>query len=135
MENEDQRKKWREQKQAYRKSRREYILICSNDEAQILEKYANEKQMSVTEFIKSYLKKYKTDNEYVLPNDDVLKNLIIEIRRIGNNLNQVARYVNANKTISENDFQIIENRLSELEKIIVNALTNPSECDHQINSD
>jgi hypothetical protein len=134
-ENADKRKLWREQKQAYRKNRKEYTIIFSLDEAKQVEGYAREKQMSVIEFIKAYIKKYKNDGAYILPKDEVLKNLIIEIRRVGNNINQIARYINTNKHINENDLKILEDRLSKLEKIIVGALTNPLKRDHQINSD
>lgn len=133
--NSDKRKLWREQKQAYRKSRKEFTVIFSLEEAKQIEAYAAEKQMSVIEFIKSYVKTYKTDSEYILPKNAELKNLILEIRRIGNNINQIARYINTNKRINENDLKILEDRLSQLENIIVDALTNPLKRDHQINSD
>jgi len=135
MGSEDKRKQWREQKQAYRKSRQEHTLIFSESEARQIESYASEKRMSVTEFIKALIKAYKRDSAYILPKDSTLKDLIIELRRVGTNINQIARYVNTNKSISEREIQHLQDSLSEMERVIIDTLLNPIKRDHQTHTD
>lgn len=126
MENEeDKRKIWREQKQAYRKNRKEYILILSPEQALIVEAMAKEKQMSVQEFIKELLKTTESSNGYVVPNDSQLKNLVLEIRKIGSNVNQITKYINTAKNVSVHDIQRLKERLTQLEYLIIRALTTP----------
>ena len=125
----DKQKLWREQKQAYRKTRKEYTLVFSSEYAVQLEEFAKEKSMQVPEFIKSLLKAYQNDTEYIFPKENELKTLILEMRKIGNNINQIARYINTNKVISINDFKMLQDRLSELEKIITAVFNNPPKKD------
>ena len=47
MDDAEKRQLWREQKQAYRKNRKEYILILTPEQSLKVEELANEKQMSV----------------------------------------------------------------------------------------
>lgn len=121
----DKQKLWREQKRVYRKSRKEYTLIMSLDEAKRFEGFANEKNMQLLEFIKSLLKAYQNNTEYILPKENMLKELILEMRKIGNNINQMARIINTNKTVGVYEIQHLQDRLSELEKVIVTSLINP----------
>lgn len=121
----EKQKLWREQKQAYRKSRKEYALILGLNESKILEDYAKNKNMSATEFMKALIKAYQNNTEYILPKENMLRELIIEMRRIGNNINQIARFINTNKVLSLHDFKMLEKHLSRLEKQIATALTNP----------
>lgn len=123
--NSDKRKVWRELKQAYRKNRKEYTLVFSTEYAVQLEILAKEKGMPVPEFIRSLLKAYQNDTGYILPKENELKALILEMRKIGNNINQIARYINTNKTISIHDFKTLQDRLTDLEKLIVSSLTYP----------
>ncbi len=122
----DKRKVWRELKREYRKNRKEYTLVFSSEYAFQLESLAKEKGMLVPEFIRSLLKAYQNDTGYILPKENELKTLILEMRKVGNNINQIARYINTNKAISINEFQTLQDRLSDLEKLIVTSLTYPS---------
>lgn len=122
----DKQKLWREQKQAYRKTRKEYTLVFSIEDADQLEEFAKEKGMLVTEFIKSMIKAYQNDSDYILPKENELKTLILEMRKIGNNINQIARYINTNKSISLIDIQQLQDRLIDLEKLITTTLCNPA---------
>ncbi len=123
--NSDKRKAWREQKQAYRKNRKEYILILTPDQALKVEMIAKEKQMSVQEFIKELIKATETTNGYVVPKDSQLKTLVLEIRKIGSNINQITKHINTNKYVSIYDIQRLKERLSQLENIIISSLSMP----------
>lgn len=123
--NSDKRQLWRAQKQAYRKNRKEYTLILPLDGAKLLEDFSSEKRMNPTEFIKALLGTYQNDTHYILPNETILKDLILEIRKIGNNINQIARFININKAISIYEFRKLQDCLAELESRIDFTLTNP----------
>ena len=125
----EKQKLWREQKQAYRKNRKEYTLTLSLEESTQLEGFATVKNMQVLEFIKSLLKAYQNNTGYILPKDNTLKELVIEIRKIGNNINQITRFINTNKRISESDIKMLQELLSQLEQIIVHTMTNPTKKD------
>lgn len=126
MENEaDKRKLWREQKQAYRKNRKEYILILTPEQALKLEALSVEKQMSVQEYIKELIIATETSNGYIVPKDSQLKNLVLEIRKIGSNVNQITKYINTAKNVSVYDILRLKERLTQLEHLIISSLSTP----------
>ena len=125
MDDAEKRQLWREQKQAYRKNRKEYILILTPEQSLKVEELAIEKQMSVQEYLKALLKANSEGNGYVVPKDNELKYLVLEIRKIGSNVNQIVRHINTVKAISVHDIQRLKERLLELEHLILNSLTNP----------
>jgi len=123
--NEKQKALWREQKRIYRQKRKEYSLILTNHEAAELKKFAQQKKMKVPAFLKSLIKAYSKKTEYILPDDNTLQNLILEMRKIGTNINQMAKYVNTNKTISKSEMDGFRVKLDDLEHLIVSKLTQP----------
>lgn len=122
---EKQKALWREQKRIYRQSKKEYSLLLTISEANELQQFAKQKNMKVPTFLKSLIKAYSKNTEYVLPDDNTLQNLILEIRKIGTNINQTAKYVNTNKTISKGDIDALRSKLHNLETLIVSKLTQP----------
>lgn len=125
MDNADKRQLWREQKQAYRKNRKEYILILTHEESLKAEELANEKRMSVQEYLKALLKVNSEGNGYVVPKENEINLLILEIRKIGSNVNQIVKHINTVKAISIYDIQRLKERLAQLEHLVINSLTNP----------
>lgn len=123
--NEKQKALWREQKRIYRRKRKEYSLILTMHEAIELKKFADQKKMKVPAFLKSLIKAYSKKTEYILPDDNTLQNLILEMRKIGTNINQMAKYVNTNKTISKSEMEGFRVKLDDLEHLIVSKLTQP----------
>lgn len=123
--NEKQKALWREQKRIYRQKRKEYSLILTMHEAKELKKFAQQKKMKVPAFLKSLIKAYSKKTEYILPDDNTLQNLILEMRKIGTNINQTAKYVNSNKSISQREMDAFRVKLDELEYLIVSKLTQP----------
>lgn len=122
---EKQKALWREQKRIYRQSKKEYSLLLTISEADELQQFAKQKNMKVPTFLKSLIKAYTKNTEYILPDDNTLQNLILEIRKIGTNINQTAKYVNTNKTISQGEMDTFRSRLHDLENLIVSTLTQP----------
>ena len=123
--NEQLKQLWREQKQLYRQNRKEYCLIFSKAEDAQLKEFAKVKKMRVPVFIKSLIKTYGKNSDYILPDDNTLQSLILEIRKIGTNINQTTKYVNTNKTISQTEFKALRSKLIELESLIISKLQNP----------
>jgi hypothetical protein len=126
----DKREQWRLQKQAYRKRMKEYTLIFSAEYAVKIEKYAMDKGMNVTEYFKALIGAQELETGYIVPKNSHLQDLILEIRRIGNNINQLVRYCNTNKVVSMNEISYLKQKLDELEKCIAVSLTKPQKSDH-----
>ena len=122
---EKQKALWREQKRIYRQNKKEFSLLLTTSEADELQQFAKQKNMKVPTFLKSLIKAYSKNTEYIVPDDNTLQNLILEIRKIGTNINQTAKYVNTNKTISKGDIDAFRAKLQELEYLIVSKLTQP----------
>lgn len=125
MDSAEKRQLWREQKQAYRKNRKEYILILTPEQSLKVEELANEKQMGVQEYIKELLKANSEGNGYVVPKDSEIKYLVLEIRKIGSNINQIVKHINTVKAVSMYDIQRLKERLTQLEHLVISSLTNP----------
>lgn len=66
--------------------------------------------------------------EYIVPDQDAIRQLELGIRRIGNNLNQIARKANT-VGIEPSDLDAIREHLATLEHEVSTALRNPSERD------
>ena len=62
---------------------------------------------------------------YVLPDKQQLHNLEIGFRRIGNNINQVARICNARQEARYNDVVVLQQQLIALEKLVTSYLIQP----------
>lgn len=123
--NEKQKTLWREQKRIYRQKRKAYSVILTLEEATALKKFAQQKKMKVPTFLKSLIKAYSKKTEYILPDDNTLQNLILEMRKIGTNINQTAKYVNSNKSISQRELDAFRAQLDDLEHLIISKLTQP----------
>ena len=67
------------------------------------------------------------DRRYIVPEPDVVRNLELGIRKIGLNLNQIARHVNTRRVAEVADIASANKLLIELEEIISRAFRNPPE--------
>jgi hypothetical protein len=123
--NETQKQLWREQKRKYRQNRKEYALILTKNEAVQLKQFAQQKKMKVPAFVKSLIKAYGKNTGYIIPDDNTLQSLVLEIRKIGTNINQTAKYVNTNKAISQGDIITFRAQLQVLEHLIISTLKHP----------
>lgn len=110
------------------KIRRE--IIFSQSEFKEIECFAKlHKRKPTPLFLKLCISGYITQ-KFMLPDEQVLHQLLIGIRRIGNNVNQIAYRVNSLKFISANDEQAIYQYLNELEQVIIRAMTEPPLLNH-----
>jgi hypothetical protein len=125
MNNEEKRKLWRELKQSYRKERKEYVFTLKLEQSRKLEALAESMGMSVQEFIKELLKSKINGDGYIVPKNVDISRLILEIRKVGSNVNQIVKHINAEKNVTIYDLQRIKERLTQLESIVVDYFTNP----------
>lgn len=87
-----------------RKRKRYFKVHLLDEELAILDAKADEAEMSKSEYIRNVILFGAAHRRTVFSKEDT-KELIYEINRIGNNLNQIAYRANSNRTIDERDFQ------------------------------
>ena len=101
-------------------------LIFTKSEYSYLQKMANQHNQRVgcfaRECIFSYLRK-----KYIVPNTDVLSKIGIDIRAIGNNINQIAKHTNKLKSLSLFNANKLNKKLAILENRIEKSINNPVE--------
>ncbi|OFX27008.1 MAG: hypothetical protein A2033_16060 [Bacteroidetes bacterium GWA2_31_9] len=112
-------------KASYLSNRIRREIIFSRDEFQAIAQFAKQNKHNPTpSFLKLCISGY-INQKFMLPDENMLHQLLISIRRIGNNINQIAYRVNSFKNLSLNDEKSLYSYLEELEQIIINAMTNP----------
>ncbi len=109
-----------------RKARPRIGVSLSAPERQQLSKDARRHGMKLPHFIRMAALAY-TGKKYILPDDTTARALEIELRRIGNNINQVARRCNEKKTAEALDIEEANNLLIGLEDAVSAAFRNPRE--------
>lgn len=121
----EHRKKERERKRLYRARHRTFRVTYTRQEAKGLEREAGKYNKSVPEFLKALVSAHKETKGYILPPDNNLHELIFLLRKIGNNINQHTRHVNASKEVRYIDIERLQNHLLDIEKVVTQSLTQP----------
>ncbi|MBN4056108.1 plasmid mobilization relaxosome protein MobC [Rhodothermus sp. AH-315-K08] len=67
------------------------------------------------------------EKSFVVPNEETLHDLVVAMRRIGNNVNQIAHQVNTGREAKRPDIIAMNDYLDRLEKVITDALEHPPE--------
>ena len=125
--NEDKRAKRREQKRRYRATHRTYRLNFTLKAARELERLASEKGMDVPQYIKALISSGGTQTGYILPRDSKLNDLLLALRRVGNNINQLTRYCHSNHEVTYTDIRNLKSHLGQIEDVVTKALQYPPE--------
>lgn len=112
-------------KQRYRARHKTYCLNFSLEEAKELERLASKRNLRIPSYIKAFLNASQNHSGYVVPNEETLQALILEIRAIGTNINQLVRYIHTYRVMEYSDIEKLNNRLSSLEYCITTALSHP----------
>lgn len=109
--------------QNYGKKRIRKTISLDSSENTKLVNAAQKHQMKLNYFIKSALLGY-LNQVYVVPNEEQVLQVIIQLRKIGTNINQIARHVNSHQGTEQGQLGAIYSLLEEIEKSIkVNLLT------------
>lgn len=120
-----EKKKRREHKRAYRARHRTYSLSYHKDEAAVLEELASQTGQSVPEYIRAVVKAAGKGTSYVVPDGDRVQTLLLALRRIGNNINQLVRYCHGNRVVTYADLTRLQEHLSEVESVVHQTMTQP----------
>lgn len=128
--NEDIRQKRAEQKRAYRKTHQTINLSFLNEEANEIYKKAQESGLDIPKYLKALVKaNIKGMATYLSPQQEKnIAEVVIEIKRVGNNINQLIRNVHTSKEVRYDDIRLLQQRLTELEKNVIDMLSNPREA-------
>lgn len=103
----------------YLKNNKQVRITFSNSEHAIIEDIATKQGLTVASFIR-YATLTQAKNLYLFPKEieDEVKNAIRNMRGIGNNINQVAKYCNEQGYATPDSMEVIFKYLYELEKEI-----------------
>lgn len=113
-------------REKYRADKRRREVVFRKDQYREIEIKAKEYKRPVGEFIKDCLFAY-FDNRYIVKDEDLYRCILMEIKRIGNNINQIARKVNRNNSVSFIDTTKVSKEIKEMEVMIKNSLEKPPE--------
>ncbi|MCG3167177.1 MAG: hypothetical protein POELPBGB_02961 [Bacteroidia bacterium] len=116
---------FRDRKKRYRSRHKSVTLSFSMDFAKRLQKEADQYDKTFPDFIKSLVAAHMEGTGYILPKDSNLQTLLLALRRIGNNVNQLTRYVHTEGLLKERDITTMQQHLLEVEREIKIALAQP----------
>lgn len=102
---------------------RKTITLSPVEDAQ-LQKAAEAYDLKMNDFLKETLFAY-LNNVYVVPNQNQVQQLILQIRKIGTNINQIARHINSCQKVEEGQLGLIYVLLKRMELCINNRLCQP----------
>lgn len=110
-------------KQYGKKRIRKTITLTLNEDAQLkkaIKKYDLEMNAFLKQCIFSYL-----NQAYIVPEKETVEELIMQIRKIGTNVNQVARHVNGKRYAEQEQLDVLYGFLARIEAKIEEHLFNP----------
>lgn len=102
---------------------RVYFYLSDKELTQLnerLEKYPSENR---SEFIRESIL-----NNYIIINDDTnLRELVYEVNRIGNNINQLTRLANQNKEVQSEEIESLKKQIEEIRSLVFHSLMKHNE--------
>ncbi|MBI1289494.1 MAG: plasmid mobilization relaxosome protein MobC [Flavobacteriales bacterium] len=121
----EKRKRARERKERFLKRNRTYSVSFPNQQARELTAHTAKKGYTVNSYLKALVKSDMEGTGYVLPNDEKLKDMAVQFRKVGTNINQVVRHINTCREVSMQDIQRMQQLLMQLEGTVVETMTLP----------
>ena len=119
------RKAYSQNKQReYRRQNIRKEIILTKKEFSVLCKAAEQRKIKLSPFLKKAALCYVNEH-FILPEDSRVNGLELNLRRIGNNINQLIRYAHQKKGISVKDIQALQQQINKLEDEISRALRQP----------
>lgn len=114
--------KWK--KQEYVKKHKVVRLSFPNKEAARLAKKAATYNRSLPDFLKSTIRAYE-QQAFLFPKNSEVRQLRIELRRIGNNINQVSKAYNGGSLTQATAVSNLRHHLKEIDTLVRNTLEQP----------
>ena len=122
---ERQRRQVRERQQKLRKKHRRVDILFKDQDYEKI-KRASKRYKGLAPFVRDCVLAY-IDKKFLTPTDETARLLELGIRRIGNNINQIARRVNTQKMAYPADIDDLYKSVVELEDTISEVFRNPPE--------
>lgn len=120
------RRMYRRRYQADLRARtRRVELVLKKPDAKELESAAKEHGMPLATFIRHASLAYARQT-YIVPDPETVRELEIGLRRIGTNVNQIAKHANTERQVTTLDLERVWDLLEELESVVSEAFRNPS---------
>ena len=85
-------------------------LSYPNHEAATLKKEAERYQMKLPEYLRQCIDAYRSQT-FILPNEEQVRSLEIELKRIGNNINQIAKHLNQQQSNPHSSIELVRKEL------------------------
>lgn len=114
----------RQYQKTYRQQRRRVELYFKLQDFQHIEKAAQQHECKVPGFIRGVLKEY-LGKTIIVRHPKHIDKLTIQIKRMGNNLNQIARYAHTQQAFDQ--WHQIREELTAFEKSVLAELTQPKD--------
>jgi len=111
----------------YLKNNKQVRITFSNSDYEVIEKIAEKQGLTIASFIR-YATLSQARNLYLFPKEieDEIKKAVRNMRGIGNNINQVAKYCNEQGYATPESMEVIFKFLYDLEKEIKSLKENLS---------
>lgn len=119
------RKRERERKRKYRQSVREVSLSFPKATSTRLEEMARQHGLTLPKFIKACAVQKLDGTGYVVPNQNAVRQLTFQISKIGNNINQITRYIHVSKNVEYPDIERLQALIRNMEDQVQTAMTRP----------
>ena len=110
----------------YSEKNKRVNVTLSNDEFKRVKQLAESNRKKVTSFAKDLLIQ-EVDKVYLLPEDEKIESLILQIRSIGNNINQLTRHIHRSGFIGPDDVNQLRAALKKIEKVVEGKLSQPDD--------
>lgn len=116
----------REYRLQYKRQKKRINITVSNDEYDRILKMAGQNNKKVSRFVKDSIIQ-EVDKVYLLPEDEKLENLILQIRSIGNNINQLTRHIHRSNYISKDNIKELQHSIKQIEYSVLQKFSNPDD--------
>jgi hypothetical protein len=107
----------------YNKDRKSHSKLVQlwfkTPEYSVLSEDAEKLGIKITELIRKVLKVYK-EQSFVLPDEEVLHDLIVSLTRIGTNLNQISYLCNSQKKVGYKEIEEVKILFNKIEQTTLN---------------
>ncbi|MBY7009282.1 MobC family plasmid mobilization relaxosome protein [Clostridium botulinum] len=92
-------------------------FYATEEEKKIIDKKAKELKLDRSK----YLRKVALQEPIINVDMSYLNNVIYELNKIGNNINQIAKYTNTNHALYKNDIKEIQEKMDSIWEVISQA--------------
>lgn len=130
-----QKKRIKHYQKQYKKKHHRKELLFSDDEWKVLMgalKKHNQEPKNMSKFLKACIFSY-LNTCFILPDDEAVQSVELEVRRVGVLINQLVRYMHTIQDISTNEFEHLQKLFIQLEGFVYETLRVPNSIEELLN--